>query len=416
MLVGAEYTYIRQHQTALHSPYAGPLSLNPDGDTEPSHTIGVYAGWAPLRWLQFYLDTEKFMGAGVSGATGLGGLSNGEVVREGAGGLHKTFYIARVYSRIVIPLSDESIKLERAQDQLPGTGPATHLEFKIGRVAVTDDFDHNRYATSPRTQFMNWSLWANTAWDYAANTRGFTDGAVISYVSPTWSLRYGIYRMPQVANSQELEMSLRDAREENLELTLSPYSSAPILRLLAYRNIANMGDYREALAIAANTGSVPDITANDRAGRRKYGFAINIEQPLADAGETGLFARLGWNDGATESFAFTEVDRHFSAGGQLSGVHWSRPDDRLAVAWVLEGLSTPHREYLAAGGSGFVLGDGALDYARENITEIYYRAQFTLFESVRLQLSPDFQYVRNPGYNQARGPVKFWAIRLHLEY
>jgi high affinity Mn2+ porin len=265
---------------------------------------------------------------------------------------------------------------------------------------------------------MNWSLWANTAWDYAANTRGFTDGGVVSYVSPTWSLRIGVYRMPEVANSQKLEASLRQAREEDVELTLSPWLAGPITRLLAYRNIANMGDYREAIATAALNGGTPDISADDHPGRRKYGFAINMEQPLADAGETGVFARVGWNDGATESFAFTEVDRHFSVGAQLSGAHWSRSDDRLAIAWVLEGLSAPHREYLARGGSGFVLGDGALDYARENITEIYYRAQFTPFHtsSVKLQLSPDFQYVRNPGYNNARGPVRFWSVRAHLEY
>lgn len=417
-LVGAEYTYVRQHQSALHSPYAGALSLDPDGDTEPSHTIGAYVGWAPLERLQLYFDTEKFMGAGVSGATGLGGLPNGEVVREGAGGLHKTFYIARLYARVFVPLSDDLAPVQRTQDQIPDAEPQTRLEFKAGRLAVSDDFDRNRYAGSTRTQFMNWSLWANTAWDYAANTRGYTDGIAAAYVSRSWSLRFGLYRMPEVANGQTLEHSLRRAREEDVELTFSPLASGPTVRLLAYRNLANMGDYREALASAALDRSVPNIVADNRQRRRKYGFAMNLEQPLADDGETGLFARIGWNDGATESFAFTEVDRHLSAGAQVSGVHWRRPDDRLGVAQVLEGLSAPHRRYLAAGGSGFVLGDGALDYGREKITEIYYRAQLASFytNNVKLQFGPDFQYVRNPGYNHARGPVSFWALRAHVEY
>jgi hypothetical protein len=82
-LLSAQYTYVRQHQTALDSPYSGPLSLHADGDTQPTQTIGFYGGWAPLSWGQLYLDTEKFMGAGVSGATGMGGLTNGDVVREG---------------------------------------------------------------------------------------------------------------------------------------------------------------------------------------------------------------------------------------------------------------------------------------------------------------------------------------------
>ena len=419
MLLGAQYTYVLQHQTALDSPYAGPLSLRADGDTQPTHTIGFYGGWAPRAWVQLYLDTEKFMGAGVSNATGLGGLTNGDVVREGASTLKKTFYLARSYLRFMLPLGPEVTAVERGQDQLPGTEAATRLELKIGRLAVPDDLDKNRYAGSTRTEFMNWSLWDNTAWDYAANTRGYTDGIVLGYVSPGWALKYGIYRMPLFANGQPLERSLSIARGENLELTVSPAATGTIIRLLLFRNTARMGDYREALAIAADRGGPPDIVADDRNGRHKSGFGINLEQPLADQGETGLFARLGWNDGKTESFAFTEVDRLASLGAQLCGVHWQRRDDRLGIAIVVEGLAGPHRQYLQAGGAGFLLDDGRLDYGREQILEAYYRVGFgwNLGRSaVRLQLSPDFQYVVNPGFNTDRGPVRFYGVRMHLEY
>ena len=285
-------------------------------------------------------------------------------------------------------------------------------------MAVTDDFDHNRYASATRTEFMNWSLWANTAWDYAANTRGFTDGFVLSYFSPSWVLRYGLYRMPLYANGQTLE-TLNRAQGENLELTLSPWSSGLVVRLLGYRNTAAMGNYREALAIGAENDAVPDVAADGRNGRHKYGFGLNAELPLADGGDTGLFMRAGWDDGATESFVFTEVDRQLSGGGQLSGVHWGRGSDVVGLGAVVGGLSGPHRDYLAAGGSGFLLGDGRLNYAHEQILELYYRLQ--LFDSLgtvplRLQLSPDFQFIRNPGYNEARGPVRFYGLRLHLEY
>lgn len=418
LLLGAQYTFIEQKQTALASPYAGSLSLHADGDRQATHTIGFYGGWAAASWAQLYLDTEKFMGAGVSGATGLGGLTNGDVVREGVAGLKKEFYIARLYARFMLPLGSVVAPAERAPEQIPGSEAVRRLELKVGRLALADDFDHNRYAGSTRTEFLNWSLWENTAWDYAANTRGYSDGLVVGYVSPAWSLKYAMFRMPLAANGQTLE-TLARARGENLELTIAPPALTTVLRLLGYRNTARMGDYAAALALAAATGTVPNVAADDRDGRRKSGYGVSAEQPLADDGETGLFTRLGWNDGRTESFAFTEVDRQLSFGGQLAGVHWHRGEDRLGLAAVVEGLSGPHRDYLAAGGAGFLLGDGHLAYGEEQILEAYYRLQWTLSRdatSLRLQLSPDVQYIRNPGFNRARGPVRFYALRLHLEY
>ena len=417
-LLAAQYTFIEQWQSALESPYEGKLSLLPEGDHQPTHTLGAYSGWAPFSWGQLYFDVEKFMGAGVSGATGLGGLTNGDVIREGAVGLKKEFYIARLYARFMLPLGSDAVHVERGQDQIPGVEATRRLEFKGGWLSAADDFDHNRYGGSTRTEFMNWSLWQNTAWDYAADTRGYTYGFVLGYISPQWSLKYGMYRMPTVANGQTLE-TLNHAREQNLELTLSPSAVTTVVRLLAYLNTARLGDYSQALAIASATGSVPDIAADAQDGRHKVGFGVNLEQPLTDEGDTGVFIRLGWNDAHTEDFAFTEVDRLASLGGQLSGARWQRSGDCLGVGAAFEGLSSPHRDYLAAGGSGFLLGDGRLDYAHEQIFEAYYRAQWawTLGPApLRLQLSPDFQYVQNPGFNRDRGPVRFYALRLHLEY
>ena len=417
-LLAAQYTFIEQRQSTLESPYEGRLSLHPDGDRQGTHTIGFSSGWGPLPWAQLYLDAEKFMGAGVSDATGLGGLTNGDVIREGVPGLKKQFYIARAYARFMLPLGATVASVARGQDQLPGTEAVRRLELKLGQTSVADDFDRNSYANSARTQFLNWSLWNNTAWDFAGDTRGYTDGLVAAYVSPLWSLRYGLYRMPLYANGQTMETLLR-AREQDLELTLSPAAAGTVVRLLAYRNTARMGDYAQALAIAAASGTLPQVAADDADGRHKTGFGVNAEQPLADGGDTGVFVRLGWQDGKTEDFVFTEVDRQASAGAQLSGVHWQRSEDRLGLAAVIEGLSAVHREYLAAGGSGFLLGDGALDYAHEKILEVYYRAQWTWSRgafALRAQLSPDFQYIENPGFNQDRGPVRFYALRLHLEY
>ena len=419
MLLGAQYTVVAQNQSRLKSPYSGPLSLDPDGDTEATNTIGIYGGWAPWSWSQLYLDVEKFNGAGVSGATGLAGLTNGDVVREGASGIKKEFYVARLFARFMLPLADATTSAERGQDQIPGTEAATRLELKIGRLAVTDDFDQNRYAGAARTQFLNWSLWANTAFDYAANTRGYTNGVVIGFVSPRWSLKYGFYLMPVQANGQQLDYEINKSHSQNLELRVSAPATGAVLRLLAYLNTARMGDYREALAIGSANGMPPSIQANDQEGRHKYGFGVNAEQPLADNGDTGLFLRWGWNDGRTESFAFTEVDQVVSFGGQLSGTHWHRTADRLGVAVASNDISGPHRDYLAAGGCGFLLCDGRLNHGHEQILETYYRIEETWPRQpwpIRWQLGPDYQDIRNPGYNRDRGPVHFWAIRFHVEY
>ena len=419
MLLGAQYTFIDQDQSSLRSPYSGPLSLNPHGNTEPTNTLGAYAGWAPVSWAQAYLDVEKFMGAGVSDATGLAGLTNGDVVREGASGVRKQFYIARTYARFMLPLGDRLLSLDRDRDQIPGTEATTRLELKLGWLAVPDDFDQNRYANDAREQFLNWSLWDNTAWDYAADTRGFTYGVVGGYVSPLWSLKYGIYAMPIKANQETLDPSFRDAHGQNLQLTLSPWSIGTVVRLLYYFNTARMGIYGDALAIAASDHTTPNIVADDAPGRHKYGYGVNAEQPLADGGETGVFLRWGWDDGKTESFAFTEVDQLLSFGAQLDGVHWHRPEDRLGLAFADEGLSAPHREYLTNGGCGFLLCDGALNYGHEQIIETYYKVVETWPQKpgpIRWQLGPDFQYIQNPGYNVARGPVRFWAVRFHLHY
>ena len=410
--LGAQYTFVDQHQGRVHSPYAGPLSLKPQGDTERSHTFGAYFGVRLPAHLAFYLDVEMFRGAGVSGATGMGGLSNGDVIRAGVAGLGRGAYVARRYLQWTLPLGDATETVARGKDHLPGTQSARRLEVKLGKLAVNDDFDTNRYANDTRSQFMNWDLFNATPWDFAADTRGYTDGLMVALAERTWTLRYGVYRMPYEANGQRLQADLFHARGQQIQWSLHPQPDGWVLRVLAFCNTARMGRYRDAIAQALATGHVPDVQADDRPGRRKFGWALNGELPLADGGDTGVFLRAGWNDGRTESFAFTEADRAFTGGIQLSGAHWHRPTDRLALGFAVNALSRPHRQYLAMGGSGFVLDDGALDYAHEEIAELYY--SYAPFE--HLTLSPDLQWVRNPGYNRARGPVTFAGLRAHLAF
>lgn len=411
MLLAAQYNGIYQHLDSFGAAYSGPLSLTDAGDNAFSQTFGIYFGMAISSHWQTYLDIERFVGDGVGNATGLGSPTNGDVVRAGSG-LPKDAYIARAYVQYLLPLDDDYAPVARAQDQLPGQVPTSAFLFKVGKLAVGDDFDQNRYANSARTEFESWALINNGAWDYAADTRGYTGGLVFGYLQPTWSLKFGLYRMSQRANQEALEWPLSRAHGENLELDLMPDASGTVIRLLLYRNVARMGIYQDAIDKALASGSQPNIVADDADGRVKRGFGLNVEQPLADDGDTGAFLRVGWNDGQTESFEFTEVDRTLSVGGQLSGAHWGRADDRLGVAVVVDGLSAVHARYLELGGCGFGLCDGRLDYGHEAVMETFYRIQAGKYA----QISPDFQFIENPGYNRERGPARVYGLRLHLQY
>lgn len=411
-LLGAQYTFIGQWQRSVRSPYASPLSLYPRGDHARSHTFGAYFGMPIAERLAAYVDVEMFRGEGVSNSTGLGGLTNGDVIRGGGGTLGRSAYVARAFLTYDIPLSDTTAEVKRKLDQLPGEQHADRVSFKFGLVAANDDFDQSRYANTTRTQFMNWSLFNSPAWDFAADTRGYTVGGVVTYASGPWTWRYGIYQMPTQANGPSLEGHIGRANEQNIQLSWQPSPDGISVWLLAFDNKARMGIYGDALAFSRAAHALPDIQADDQGGRHKYGLAGGADIPLLDQGDTGLFARASWNDGKTESFAFTEADRSGSIGGQLSGVHWHRPDDRVAIAFALNGLAPGHRVYLAAGGSGFTLGDGGLNYRPEQIEEAYYDLAVSRFASI----TADLQLIHNPGYNHDRGPARFFGLRAHLEY
>ncbi len=423
-VLGAQLNAIAQSLAAFHSPYSGANSLSAEGDRAVSHTYGVYFGMRPWQsrtartLVDAYLDIEMVRGRGVSRTVGLGGLTNGDVIRQGSADLGSGPYVARAFIRVVHAFDHErDVVTDRAPDQLPSATSAHRIEVTAGKLAASDIFDLNRYANSTRSQFMNWGLFQNTAWDFAADTRGYTNGATAVLIMPRWSIRVGSFQMPTLANGNVFDANLLRARGDQLELTVTPAVGhfgmrAPTVRLLAYVNHARMGIYREALARGKVIDVVPDIVADDQPGRRKSGWGVSVEQPVADSGDTGVWMRLGGNDGRTESFAFTEVDQHVSAGGQLSGARWGRAVDILAVAVVAHGLSGPHRDYLAAGGQGFLLGDGQLAYAHEWIGEAYYRLQ----PRVGCQITADLQAIANPGYNRDRGPALVPGLRVNLRY
>jgi high affinity Mn2+ porin len=284
------------------------------------------------------------------------------------------------------------------------------LTLTAGRFGVADLFDDNAFSHDPRTQFLNWALMSAGAWDYPADTRGYTWGLAADYtVEGVWSLRAAAVLVPKQANGLEMDTEVKQAEglvaESEWHYSLGPRRGAA--RALVFLNRARMGNYDQAIAAAA--GTEPDITSTRRAGRTKYGLAVNAEQAITP--ELGAFIRLSWNDGKNETWAFTEIDHSAAVGVVERGTPWLRPDDELGLALIAQGISTPHRRYLAAGGLGFIIGDGALDYGAEGVLEAYYRLALTRL----VAFSPDYQFVLHPGYNTARGPVHVFGLRMHVE-
>ncbi len=400
-----------QAHPAFPAAYDGPQSLPRHAEGATSLVATLYAGAAIGRSFEIVLDLESAGGRGIGDAQGLAGYTDLDVVRNPD--LGAAPYVARAFVRWTLPLAVDTVEVERSPLSLRSRLPARRVELLAGKFSLDDFLDQNAVGSDSHLQFLNWTVDDDGAWDYAADTRGYTYGAMASYVGRGVELRFVEAMMPKVANGLVLDWALGHSRGENLELTIRPRrvgARASAIRLLAFVNHAHMGDYREAVASYLDgRTSAPDVAATRRKGAVKYGFGVNLEREISSVARG--FLRWGWNEGRHESFAYTEVDDTLALGADLRGDSWGRSGDRVGVAVVSNGISGDHRRYLELGGQGFLLGDGALDYGREEILETYYTARLAR----GVYSSFDLQLVRHPGYNRDRGPVVVASVRLHLE-
>ncbi len=412
----AELTDILQNLFPFHSAYSGTNSLPSRRETEVSHSYTLYLWAHPTPRFEAYVNPELALGQGTGAGDGLAAYSNGDLI--GQPNFRPQPYLARAFVRYRVPLEGGGPKqaIKSGNETIGGNLPASRLVFVAGKFAVSDHIDLNTYANNARNQFFNNAFVNNLAYDKAGDPRGYTDGGIVSIIRPGLAVRFGSVALPTVSGGPDVSYNLRSQHAEQLEVETHPKllggakAQAMILRLLAYRNEGTMGRYRDALAAAQ--GMTPDVTAVRRRGAFKYGFGLNFEQGISDGGASGIFGRFGWNDGQTETFSYAEADRVASFSGQVSGAHWKRANDILGVAVAQSDLSSAHKEYLAAGGLGLTLGDGALSYGSERVAEVYYSYQLTSNAS----LSPDYQFIKNPGFNRDRGPVSLAALRLHLTF
>ena len=423
-LLSGQANIIFQAHPPFHSPYSGPNSMLARGEYKTSLVGTLFMGFElnpnPRYETDAIYDEESAGGRGISEALGLAGFTNLDVVRNPQ--LGPIPYMARVQLHQTIGLTDKLVDSQRTQFSLATKVPARRFDLRAGKMSLPDVLDINGPGSDSHLQFMNWTTDNNGAWDYAADTRGYTYAFITEYDDINWSARYAIALMPIVANGTDLQWNLRRASGQNVELEYrkTPFEFLPeclisaerkgTVRLLGFVNHANMGDYRAQINQALATHTSPDITAHPQQVTVKYGLGLNFEQEFAQ--DLRVFGRFGWNEGQHESYAYTEVDQTFELGGDLAGNRWGRAQDKIGVVGVSNAIKRDHQHYLALGGLGFLLGDGHLSYAREDTLEMYYTAHnwrglFTSF---------DTQLIAHPGYNQVRGPVEVFSVRTHVDF
>lgn len=413
--ISGQANIIFQGRPAFHSAYEGVNSFRNSAEYKTSLVGTAFTALRLDNSIRFntdlILDLESAGGRGLSEALGLAGFTNLDVVRNP--NLGSTPYLARYEIHQTIGLSQASTEQEAGPNALAPSVPVRRIELRGGKMTLPDFFDINSVGSDSHLQFMNWTIDNNGAWDYAADTRGYTLGAMAEYDDRSWSIRYGLFAMPVVANGIDLDWAFSRAHGHNGEFEYRRSwikNQKGVSRLLFFANRAHMGDYRESnnYAIAHNTTPVIGQTAQN--GALKYGFGYNTEQTIT--ANLRAFGRFGWNEGQHESYAYTEVDQTISGGVDYAGTAWGRPVDKIAIAIVSNAIKRDHQEYLKLGGLGFLLGDGNLNYARETIVESYYtwHAWRGLFYSL------DIQHIQNPGYNADRGPAWVGSVRAHVDF
>ena len=410
-------TVVYQHQSSFKAKYSGPNSLDTNKNEAYSQTSTLFLGKRLWKGAAFYFNPEVTGGQGVSNVLGLAGASNGEIYR--VGNPKPTLFLARCYYQQHFALKNSAYEfLKDDLNQLADSVPSSRITLTIGKFGISDFFDDNTYNHDARSQFLNWSLMAHGSWDFPADVRGYTEGMVVELIKPTWSVRFSAVRVPRKANGLKMDWHVTKANSETIEYEQKfKINKRPgAVRLTSYITFSKAPIYKRAIddLVKLNDSIRYNVINGTQEWNtyegKKYGFAINAEQEIASG--VGVFARANWNDGHSGDWAFTEIDRNLQLGLGLSGILWKRPDDAFGIGMSINGLSPDHKAYFKNGGIGFIIGDGALNYGTENILEAYYRAKINSF----INLSLDYQFITNPGYNKDRkGPIHIPGVRVHIQ-
>jgi high affinity Mn2+ porin len=414
-------TFVYQGNLAFRAPYSGPNSMASVAEGRETFDSTLFVGIRPWQGAEIWLDPEIDQGHGLADTHGVAGFPSGEAYKFGAD--YPYARVQRYFLRQTIDLGGATDKVDADANQFAMTQTANRLVLTVGKFAIVDLFDTNKYANSPKEDFLNWSITNAGTFDYAGDAWGYTYGAAAEWYQGIFALRGGIFDMsasPAEAgdsvqayglDSTFHQFQLVGEIEERHQLWGQPGK----LKITGFVIRGNAGSFQDAINLSEQPGPFFGDPSDALAAVRHYqsrpGVSLNLEQQVNDW--VGVFARAGWADGSVEPWDFTDIDRTVSGGVSIAGKQWGRPNDTIGIAGVVNGLAPVHQAYFAAGGTGILIGDGQLpSYGAEEIFETYYSYAITSATKITF----DYQFVANPAYATQRGPINFFAGRFHTEF
>jgi high affinity Mn2+ porin len=410
--IHAQTTLTEQYHPAFASAYRGPNSLDPGSRGDETWDVTLYAGVRPWQGAELWVNPEVDQGLGLSNTLGLAAFSSGEAYKVGAAVPYVR--VPRLFFRQTIDLGGAESAVDPDENQLGGTQTADRLVFWIGKFGVGDVFDNNTYAHDPRHDFLNWAMIDSAAFDYAADAWGFTYGTALEWYQDWWTLRGGLFDGTLVPNSKFLvtRVGAQFQAVAEAEARYTMFDQPGKIRLLGFQTRALLATLADLTALYDATPDPSNAAiAAERHLRNKFGAALNWEQQIVT--DLGAFVRASLDDGRTEIYEFTDVDRSLAVGVSLAGGRWGRPDDTVAIAGVVDNISEARKKFLEAGGLDILVGDGKLTNAGpEQVMESYY--SFAVRKDIFV--TADYQFVNHPGYNRDRGPVSIFGARLHAQF
>ena len=405
--VHGQFTYVEQETSGFPAPYRGPNSLSPDKGAETTDAT-LYLGARLWAGAEAWINPELNQGFGLEDTVGAAGFPSGEAYKVGRNAPY--LRVPRIFIRDTVNGDGPVDAVDSDLNVLGGARAANRWVITVGKFAVGDVFDINRYAHDPRADFLNWAAVDAGTFDYAADAWGYTVGGAIERYFGSWALRWGAFDLSDIPNSPHLESGFDEFQSiAEVEKRYVIAGHPGKFMITAFDSRGRMGLLDQAVQTAQLNDTAVDLAAIRRY-RSRLGIDLNLEQQLTQ--DLGAFARVGKAAGNIETYEFTDIDRTTSIGLSLKGTAWRRAGDTAGLAGIVNGISAAREQYLNAGGLGILIGDGQLPHpGAEEILETYYQASVLSFAQVTL----DYQWIKHPAYNLDRGPVSVFAIRVHIE-